>query len=152
VSANSRSAFGGLLEGGEEGMHLALKSVPILVLTLCLVNALKAAGVISSLVWYLSPVLNKMHLPGIAVLPIATKFLAGGTAMMGISIPLVQEGSITQLELNRLAGLIINPLDVVGVAILTSAGPRVSSVARPAILGALVGILVRSVIHYVIFS
>jgi len=116
------------------------------------VNALKAIGVISFLVWHLSPVLNKMHLPGIAVLPIATKFLAGGTAMMGISIPLVEEGSITQLELNRLAGLIINPLDLVGVAILTSAGPRVASVARPAILGALAGILVRSIIHYVIFS
>jgi hypothetical protein len=92
-----------------------------------------------------------MRLPGIAVLPIVTKFIAGGTAMMGITIPLVQEGSISALELNRVAGLIINPLDLVGFAVLISAGPRVASVARPAFLGALVGILVRAVLHYVIF-
>lgn len=151
VSSKSQGVLTTLVDGGYEGVRLALRSIPILVLTICLINALKATGVIAFLVWSLSPVLSKMHLPGIAVLPIATKFLAGGTAMMGISIPLVQEGSITPLEFNRLAGLIINPLDLVGVAVLLSPGPRVASVAKPAILGAIVGILVRSVLHFVIF-
>src|ERR1044072_5466146 len=77
-----------LVEGGQEGVQIALKSIPILVLAICLVNVLKAAGVISLPEWGLSPVLNKMGLPGIAVLPIATKFLAGGTAMMGVTINL----------------------------------------------------------------
>jgi spore maturation protein SpmB len=121
------------------------------VLTICLVNTLKAVGVISFLTWSLSPVLNKLQLPGIAMLPIATKFLAGGTAMMGITIPLVQEGTISPLELNRLAGLVINPLDLVGVAVLISAGPRVASTAKAAIFGATVGILVRTILHFLIF-
>lgn len=151
VSSGVRGVLGNLVEGGYEGVQLALRSIPILVLTICLVNALKATGVIAFLAWSLSPVLSKLHVPGIAVLPIATKFLAGGTAMMGISIPLVQEGSITPLEFNRLAGLVINPLDLVGVAVLISAGPRVASVVRPAILGAVVGIIVRTVLHFVIF-
>ena len=51
-----------------------------------------------------------------------------------------------------MAGLVINPLDLVGVAVLISAGPRVASVARPAILGAIIGILVRTVLHFVIFK
>ena len=151
VASKPQDVLTTLADGGYEGVLLALKSIPILVLTICLVNALKATGVIAFLAWSLSPVLSKMHLPGIAVLPIATKFLAGGTAMMGISIPLVQEGSITPLEFNRLSGLIINPLDLVGLAVLLSPGPRVASVARPAILGAIVGILVRCVLHFVIF-
>jgi len=151
MSSTSPGVLGNLVEGGYEGVRLALRSIPILVLTICLVNALRAIGVIAFLVWSLSPVLSKMHLPGIAVLPIATKFLAGGTAMMGISIPLVQEGGISPLEFNRLAGLVINPLDLVGVAVLISAGPRVASVAKPAILGAIVGILIRTVLHFVIF-
>lgn len=71
--------------------------------------------------------------------------------MMGITIPLVQDGSINPDELNRLAGLIINPLDLVGVAVLISAGPRVASTAKAAILGAVVGIAVRSILHYLIF-
>ena len=140
-----------LIEGGQEGLQIALKSIPILVLSICLVNSLKATGVITFLERALSPVLDKMHLPAIAVLPIATKFLAGGTAMMGVTINLVKEGAMSPQELNRMAGLVINPLDLVGVAVLISAGPRVASVAKPAIKGAAVGILVRAVMHFVIF-
>lgn len=151
ADARRKGVLSILVEGGQEGVQLALKSIPILVLTICLVNSLKATGLISFFEWTLSPALNKMHLPGIAVLPIATKFLAGGTAMMGITIPFVQEGSISPLELNRIAGLVINPLDLVGVAVLIPPGTRVSSVARPAMLGAVVGILVRTVLHFIIF-
>lgn len=150
-SLPSKGVLNHLLEGGYDGVQLAIKSIPILVLTICLVNALKAVGVIAFLAWSLSSVLGMTRLPGIAVLPIATKLIAGGTAMMGITIPLVQEGSISALELNRLAGLIINPLDLVGFAVLISPGPRVASAARPAILGALAGILVRAVLHFLIF-
>jgi len=151
VTSNSKGVLVNLVAGGQEGVLLALKSIPILVLTICLVNTLKATGVISFLASLLSPVLSRLHLPGIAVLPIATKFLAGGTAMMGITIPMVQDGSITPVELNLLAGLVINPLDLVGVAVLISAGPRVASTAKAAILGAIVGIGVRAILHYVIF-
>ena len=150
--ARRKGVLAVLVEGGQEGVQLALRSIPILVLTICLVNSLQAAGVISFLEWALSPLLNKMQLPGIAVLPIATKFLAGGTAMMGITINLVKEGAMTPLELNRMAGLVINPLDLVGVAVLVSAGPRVASVAKPAMLGAAVGILVRTILHFIVFS
>lgn len=140
-----------LVEGGQGGLRIALKSIPILVLSICLINSLKATGVISFLEWALSPILNNVNLPAIAVLPIASKFLAGGTAMMGITIDLVKEGGMSPLELNRMAGLVINPLDLVGVAVLVSAGPRVASVVKPAMMGAVIGILVRSVLHFIIF-
>ena len=49
--------------------------------------------------------------------------------------------------LNQSAGLLISPLDIPGVAVLISAGRRVAGVWRPAVLGACVGILVRTVGH-----
>jgi hypothetical protein len=85
------------------------------------------------------------------VLPIATKYLAGGTAMMGVTLNLLKEGAITAPELNRMAGFIINPCDIVGVAVLISAGARCASVVRPAIAGAVFGIVIRGVLHVMIF-
>ncbi|HMR03438.1 MAG TPA: nucleoside recognition family protein, partial [Candidatus Competibacter phosphatis] len=40
-----------------------------------------------------------------------------------------------------------HPLDLAGVAVLVSAGRRVAGVWRPAVLGAAVGIAVRTVGH-----
>ena len=85
------------------------------------------------------------------MLPLATKYLAGGTAMMGVTLNLLKEGAITTVELNRMAGFLTNPCDIVGVAVLISAGTRCSSVVRPAVAGAAAGILLRGVLHLLMF-
>ena len=79
------------------------------------------------------------------------KYIAGGTAMMGTTIPMLQDHTMTALDLNRIAGFTINTLDPVGLAVLVSAGKRFSAFAIPAIQGALAGILLRGVLHLVIF-
>jgi spore maturation protein SpmB len=140
-----------LVEGGQEGVQLCLRSIPILVLAVCLIKALEAVGAIPVLERGLSPLLERAGLSGLAVLPLATKYLAGGTAMLGVATDLVNGGAMTAVDLNRVAGFMINPLDVVGVSVLASAGPRVASVARPAIIGAAAGILLRGVLHLVLF-
>ncbi len=140
-----------MITGGQEATQIVLNSIPILVLAIFLVGVLKASGTIAFLGEFLSPALGQIGLPGIAVLPIVTKFLAGGTAMMGVILNLLQEGSLSVVELNRIAGFIINPLDIVGVAVLISAGDRCASVVRPAIAGACVGLCIRGVLHLLIF-
>lgn len=140
-----------LVEGGQEGVQLALRSIPILLLAVCLTKGLEAVGVIRLLEGGAAPLLGSVGVPAIAVLPIATKYLAGGTAMIGVAMNLIHEGSMSPLELNRIAGFMINPLDLVGVSVLISAGPRVAAMARPAIVGASVGILVRGVLHLILF-
>jgi spore maturation protein SpmB len=140
-----------LSAGGWDGVQLVLKSIPILVLALLLVNALSALKVIALVETLLSPVLVWMDLPGIAVLAIATKYLAGGTAFTGVAIDLVQHGAMSSQDLNRIAGLVINPLDLVGVSVLVSAGPRVAAVLQPALIGAAAGVLVRTVLHLIVF-
>jgi hypothetical protein len=84
------------------------------------------------------------------VLPALTKVLAGGTAMMGVMDELTRAGQVSVPFINQSAGLLINPLDIPGVAILISAGRRVAEVWKPAALGAAVGILARAVGHTLI--
>jgi hypothetical protein len=48
------------------------------------------------------------------------------------------------------AGFMIHPLDVAGVAILLSVGPRVASVLRPALYGAIVAIALRALAHFLL--
>jgi spore maturation protein SpmB len=140
-----------LSKGGQEGVQLSIESIPMLVLALCLVKALAAAGAIVLLERSLAPAFASLGLPGAAVLPIATKYLAGGTAMMGVMINLVHSGALSALDLNRVAGFMINPLDLVGVPYLLAARPQVRAVALEAMAGAAVGILIRGLLHLILF-
>ncbi len=140
-----------LFEGGESGLAIVLKSIPPLIIAVFLVNVLKTVGVIGILETVLSPVLTAIGIPSVAVLPIVTKFIAGGTAMMAIILDLMKQGLMTAEELNRVAGFTLNPLDPVGLAVLVATGPRVAKVAKPAILAAVVGIIIRGILHLIIF-
>ena len=140
-----------LICGGQEAVQVILGTIPMLILAIFLVNILKVSGAITLLESLLTPLFRLIGFPVVAVLPLATKYLAGGTAMMGVTLNLLQEGAITVQELNRMAGFITNPCDLVGVAVLISAGTRCASVARPAIAGAAAGILIRGALHLLIF-
>lgn len=145
------TTFNLMILGGQEAIQIILGAIPILVLALFLVNVFKAIGAIALLEGLLAPFFSFIGFPSVAVLPIATKYLAGGTAMMGVMLNLLKEGVMTPLEMNRMAGFLINPCDLVGVAVLISAGSRCASVVRPAIAGAVVGVLLRAGLHLLIF-
>lgn len=138
-------------DGGQEGVKIVLASIPLLILALCFVNLLKVTGAMELLTAVLAPVLAMVDLPEATVLPIVTKLIAGGTAMMGVTMDLLNQGAMTATDLNRIAGFIIHPFDIAGVAILLAAGKRVASIAKAAIFGAMIGILVRGVLHLIIF-
>ena len=127
------------LRGGQEGFEIALKSVPILVLGFLVANTLVIP-------------LETFNLSNSVTLVVITKFVAGGTAMMGIAIEHIQNGSLTALELNKIAGFIVNPLDIVGCAVLMQSGKRVYKLIWVAIKGAIVGILTRGLLQLIFFS
>jgi spore maturation protein SpmB len=140
-----------LFQGGEEGMWIAIKSLPPLVLTLFLMNVLRRLGIIGMLEHVSAPVLRLIGIPAAAVLPLVTKYVAGGTAMVGITIEAVQGGALSAVDLNRIAGFALNPLDPVGLAVLAAAGPRVGRLVKPVLGFAAIGILLRGIIHLVLF-
>ena len=140
-----------LSDGGLEGLKIVVNAIPMLVLALCFVNVLKASGAILGLTSLFAPLLALVGLPESSVLPLVTKFIAGGTAFMAITMDQIQQGSLTAVELNRMVGFATNPLDVVGVALFASAHPRVAAVMRPALVGACGGLLVRGTIHLLLY-
>lgn len=140
-----------LSDGGLEGLRIVVNSIPMLILALCFVNTLKVTGAMTSLSHLLAPVMAWLGLSEATVLPLVTKFIAGGTAFLGVTMDLMQKGLITATELNRMVGFATNPLDIVGVAIFASASPKVSEVLKPALLGAFIGLLLRGFLHIVIF-
>ena len=140
-----------VLSGAEEGFQLVLKAVPLLVLAVLMVNVLKAAGAIRAMERLCGPGLALAGISAPSVLAVITKYIAGGTAMMGATIPMIQDHTMSALDLNRIAGFTINTLDPVGLAVLVSSGRRFSAFVMPACKGALAGILVRGVLHLLIF-
>ncbi|MCG8428384.1 MAG: hypothetical protein MI754_13595 [Chromatiales bacterium] len=133
---------------GKEAFNISVGAIPMLVLALLLVNSLKEVGFVGALESILEPLFVWLEIPSTALLAILSKYIAGGTAMLGVSVDLINQGTLSAIDMNRLAGFLIHPMDIVGVAILITAGSRVASVVRPAIYGALVGILFRTLCHY----
>lgn len=140
-----------LNKGGQDGVKIVINMIPMLILALFLVNVLKQIGAIEWISYILAPLLSQIGLPESTVLPIVTKFIAGGTAFIGVTVDLMNQGLISVQDLNRMAGFVINPLDVLGVALFAGLGDRINSVIRYAVYGALVGVVVRGYIHLVIF-
>jgi spore maturation protein SpmB len=132
---------------GSEAFKITIGAIPLLVLSLVFVTALRQAGAVDALSHGLRPLLGAMGIDPALILPTVVKYLAGGTAMLGTVDEMLRQGQFTTTLLNQSAGFLINPLDLPGVAILVSAGRRVAGVWKPAALGAGVGIAVRTLGH-----
>jgi spore maturation protein SpmB len=125
--------------------------LPVILIAIFFVNIIKTIGIIDLISNILSPIFTQLGLSTYATLPIITKFLAGGTAMMGVTMDMINQGMMTANELNKLAGLIVNPFDPVGVAVLISAGQKTAGIIKPAIYGTICGIILKTILHLIIF-
>ncbi|HEY6898418.1 MAG TPA: nucleoside recognition domain-containing protein [Rhodocyclaceae bacterium] len=132
---------------GAEALRIAMGALPMLVISLMVVASLRASGVIAALTHLLSPVLSALSINELLVLPALTKYIGGGTAMMGVMDELLRSHQISVELMNRSIGFLLHPLDIPGVAVLITAGPRLGAVWRPAVLGACVGVLLRTAGH-----
>lgn len=100
-----------------------------------------------SLTRLLAPLLDALAIDRAIILPALTKYLAGGTATLGVIDDMHRNGQASVAFINASAGFLISPFDIPGVAVLISAGRRVAAVWKPAALGACAGIALRTVGH-----
>ncbi|MGZ5856683.1 MAG: nucleoside recognition family protein [Burkholderiaceae bacterium] len=147
VADNAKSVLDVINSAGAESFKIAVGALPMLILSLVAITLLRSLGVIDALTRGLAPIMAALHMDTVLILPVITKYLAGGTAMMGIMNEMIKHGTASAALLNQSAGFLVHPLDIPGVAVLISAGKRVSAVWRPAVLGALVGIIFRTIAH-----
>lgn len=121
--------------------------IPMLLASLVVVTALQQAGAIQWLETILTPVLSHLDIDPAFTLPSLTKYLAGSTALVGVvhdmAVRHILPAAVTTAGD---AGFLLHPLDLPGVAILLSAGTRIGKNAMPAIAGACVGIVLRTVL------
>lgn len=75
----------------------------------------------------------------------------GGTAYFGVISDLVQQGAVTANQINASAGLLIQTFDLPGIGIFLGISSRFVRLFRYVIPAALIGILIRTVLHIVLF-
>ena len=150
VAEDAKGVLDVINRAGAEAFKIAVGAIPMLVLSLVAVTALRQAGTIDALTRLLAPALALAGIDSAIVLPTLTKYLAGGTAMLGVVDEMVRQNRLPVSLLNASAGFLIHPLDIPGIAVLMSAGRRVAAVWRPAALGAALGILVRTLGHQIL--
>lgn len=136
---------------GAEAFKIAVGAMPMLILSLVAVYMLRSSGGVDLLARVLRPVLEALNIDPAMILPAVTKYVAGGTAMMGVVDAMIRSGEISARLLNASAGFLISPLDIPGVAVLMAAGPRVARVWRPACLAGAVGVAVRTLGHAALY-
>lgn len=151
VAKDPKGVLDVINHAGAEAFKIAVGAIPMLVLSLVVVTALRQFGAIDLLTRGLTPLLLLLGIDPALILPTLTKYLAGGTAMMGVMDEMLRNGQASAALLNASAGFLIHPFDVPGVAVLISAGPRVARVWKVAALGACVGIGARSLGHALLY-
>ena len=151
---NERSdgnSSGGLISvingAGADAIRMALGSVPMLILSLTMVGLLKEEGAIQGLTTLLSPILASFNISDVFIMPALTKFLAGGTAYYGVMTDIIHKGLMSPQQINASAGFMIQTLDLPGIGIFLGIASRFVRLFRYALPGAIVGILIRTVLH-----
>ncbi|HJW01814.1 MAG TPA: nucleoside recognition family protein, partial [Azospira sp.] len=95
VAETAKGLLDVINRAGAEAFKIAVGAIPMLVLSLVAVTALKRFGAIDLLTQWLTPVLALAHIDPILILPSLTKILAGGTAMMGVMDDMLRHGQAT---------------------------------------------------------
>lgn len=147
VAESAKGVLDVINRAGAEAFKIAVGAIPMLVLSLVAVTALRQFGAIDLITRGLTPLLLQLSIDPGLILPTLTKYLAGGTAMMGVVDDMRRSGQMSETLLNASAGFLISPFDLPGVAVLISAGRRVAAVWKPAALAACVGIALRTLGH-----
>jgi spore maturation protein SpmB len=147
VAEDGKGVLAVINRAGAEAFRIAVGVIPMLVLSLVAITILRQSGLFAWLTSLLEPLLRAASIEPAMVLLTLTKALAGGTAVLGLVDEMHRDGTAGAALVNGSAGWLIHTLDVPGVAILISAGKRVATVWRPAVLGGCVGIAMRTVAH-----
>ena len=148
---NSQGILAVINSAGSDAIRLALGAVPMLILSLTIVGLLQGAGAIDLLQQALKPVLGWLHIPQNFVLPALVKCVAGGTAYFGVISELIQQGKVTVSQVNASAGLLIQTFDLPGIGIFLGISSRFVRLFRFVVPAAIVGILLRTVLHLLLF-
>ena len=129
---------------GVEAITIVVKLIPALLLSILLVYGLQELGLSAALALWLRPLLSMVGLSPEIVTPAITNFLAGSTALQGFYHSLSEGRSMPAvLVSNATIGFLIHSVNMITIAVLVSAGPKIARSTAPAVAAAIVGIIAR---------
>ncbi len=147
----SRGIIGLINAAGADAIKLAIGAIPMLTLSITIVGILKAVGAVAALEHLLSPLLALVNISPMFVMPTLAKYLGGGTAYLGVVSDLMNQGKITASQINTSAGFLIHAFDLPGIGIFLGISHRFIRLFKYAAQGALFGILIRTLMHFMLF-
>src|SRR5574343_950680 len=100
VAESAKGVLDVINRAGSEAFKITLGSIPMLVLSLTVVLALRRLGVVDGLTHWLAPGLQSLGISPALILPTVTKYMAGGTAAMGVMDEMLRAGTMTPETLN----------------------------------------------------
>lgn len=145
IPASDKSLLKIISTSGAEAIQVTINIIPMLLLSLTVVLVLQETGAVDRMICLMDPLLIYLGVNSAIILPTITKYLAGSTALVGLLVEMHKQGQLPVTLLHHYSGFLIHPLDLVGVTVLATAGPRVAKVCLPAMAGASVGVAVRSI-------
>ncbi|WP_061933622.1 nucleoside recognition domain-containing protein [Aureimonas sp. AU22] len=141
---DARGVLAIINRAGSEAFRIATGSIPIMALSLSIIAGVRAFGGLDGLDWLLSSTLHWLGIDPRLIAPTLSKYLGGGVAALGAMATQEAAGTIDAAFVNRAADWLVHPLDLPGIAILTTAGSRVAKLWVVAAVGASAGIFVRA--------
>ena len=129
---------------GRDAIEIVINIIPMLLVSLLVVQIFQQVGLVSTLQTLFSPILQSIGIDKQLVLPSLTKYLAGSTALVGVIQQIADKHQLTPAILSlSITGFLLHPVDLPGIAILISAGKRLPRLLLPALSGAVVAIVLR---------
>lgn len=137
-------------EAGTDAIRMSAGALPMLLISLSIVYFLKEVGAIDLISSSISPFMAFFNIHDFYILPTITKYLAGGTAYMGVMTDLISNKIASPDDLNRTAGFFINTLDLGGLAIYLGLSSRIYRLTFYIIAGTITGIVFRTFAHLIL--
>ncbi len=137
------SAYDHFVEGGKEGISIAVSIIPYLVGMLVAISIFRASGLIELLIHFISPIFNFLGIPT-EIAPIAIVRPISGNAALGMTNDLLKEHGADSL-IGRLASAIHASSDTTFYVLTVYFGAvgikKMGDSVKIALIGDLIGII-----------
>lgn len=142
------------VEGGKEGVSLAISLLPFLLGMIVSISIFRASGALDAFVSFIEPVLNFLHIPS-EIVPLAITRPISGTASLGVVTDIIKnEGpdSFIGRLVSTMQGSTDTTLYILTVYFGAVGIKRMGDALKIGLIADLIGIIVSIIIVYLLFG
>lgn len=142
------------VEGGKEGVSLAISLLPFLLGMIVSISIFRASGALDAFVSFIEPVLNFLHIPS-EIVPLAITRPISGTASLGVVTDIIKNEGPDSF-IGRLASTMQGSTDTTLYILTVYFGAvgikRMGDALKIGLIADLIGIIVSIIIVYLLFG